>query len=193
MATRIPTPTNDGLKAPNYTGYSQSHGYTYDPGLLVMPLADGGHVVVRVHQGVGFRQVGWDATKRDTPPVVPTAGDVVDTNGATTATLLGAAVTAPLPAVNPAGNGYDWSVSGVYTYVLTNPLTFDGSEGIPTGDYPFTTNYLQLGIGSLAGGLGFATFPTTNPDAITIQFDTQYTYPYQFKLGKQFFSDDLIR
>lgn len=206
MALNIPK--NDGFKAPAYRSDTQSHTYDYDPGYLILPLADGGYSKIRIHEGIGFRSTKWSVAKQDTPPVVPKAIDLVEINqqtGVTTVTaeFLGGTLAAPLPKPNPNGTGYDWEVAGSYNYVLTTPNAFDGTEGIPTGDFPFYTSQSQLGVATLVTGFGpgfnntapvdTTSFSTFDPDDVNIDFNSVYSWPWPYKLGKQFFSDGIVR
>lgn len=215
MATQ-PTLVQDCMSA-NYNGYWIDNDYSYDNGYIILPLADGGYSKIRLHQGMGYRNVKFVAKKQDSPPVLPKSVDIAEL-GVTKAEILGSTLSVPVPAANPTGTGYDWQVSGNYTYVMTTAAdaNADGNAnftpgGLPfvTGDqdYSFVKSFLQSGIGGFFGILNGlfggtiignaiiqiyqAQIDAINAAASALNFSSVYRWPYQ-QLNKKFFSDDLL-
>jgi len=119
-----------------YSSAGQRHRYTDVSGLRVVARCAPGASpkVVRVHADYGMRTVTFDATRAGRPPVVPQPGDVT-VGEVTTDVYLGGDFVVPTPAPNQKG-GYDWNVSGQYTY-LQSVNRIPGTHSIPTGGYPF--------------------------------------------------------
>lgn len=189
---------NDTNAYRDYKGQYQESEYTYDPGYLIMPVADGGYIKVRVHQGIGTRTVNWSSVKNNNPPVIPTASDIysVSSPNTKTAEIVGATMSLPMPVPAAEGDGYNWVVKGSYEYILTTPQAFDGTAGVSTGAQPVVTNYNQFLAGAalagVAGAFSVSFLGSTDPDSLQIDFSSEYSWNYGWKLGKQFFSDGLI-
>lgn len=136
----VPTTTVSGAKPVPDSALSGSYRdtavdttHTYDPGILVLPVASltPKTAVVRVHGGYGMRTQNMAGIKKDTPPILPTARDIRDPiTGRVSDTLVGATVSILQPTPNPTGLGYDWTVSGQYTFVTTRPAA-DGGPRVP--------------------------------------------------------------
>lgn len=116
----------------DYEKVNQRNDYTHDLGVVVVPVAgrESAHRNIRLHGGVAKRTVRWTSARKGRPPVIPKA---VDTDGDT---LLGVQVSPHLPTPQVGGNGYDWTVEGVYTYVQKSPR-LTGTDAFPVGDYPY--------------------------------------------------------
>jgi hypothetical protein len=127
-----PRPRLDN-EAASYAGYHAKNDYSHDLGVVVMPVASAtpAHRLIRLHGGVGYRTVRWEARRVGAPPTIPAAGD---TGGDT---LLATHVVPHLPVPDTAG-GYDWIVGGEYTFVQNAPRVA-GVNAFPAGEHPFQT------------------------------------------------------
>lgn len=141
----------------SHTEYKQDNDYTYDSGLVVMPVLGltPKHRVIRLHSGVGMRTVTWRASRTGAPPIIPAA---VDTDGDK---LLGTVVTPVLPAPNEQAKGYNWLVTGEYTFVQTTPR-IAGTNAFPTGNYPYIVSP-QCDVGADLIGSQAASIIRNNP------------------------------
>ena len=132
MATEVPSTSRvDVNNYGDYLDHQMTNTFTEDQGLVVVPIADrvSGHRVIRLHGGVGTRTVNWKTTRMGKPPIAPAAENGDED------TFLGSTFGSQLPVPNRAG-GYDWSMSGSYTYVQNNHRV-PGYAAFPVGDYPF--------------------------------------------------------
>jgi len=57
----------------DYGDYRMSHDYMTDQGLISVPIAGAteAFVTIRVHGGIGFRNVDWVASRAGRPPIIP--------------------------------------------------------------------------------------------------------------------------
>lgn len=121
----------------NYFTYQQGNNYSYDAGLLVLPVAgpDGSPPrVVKTHATIGRRSVSVHAIKVDTPPVIPSLG----VNTAEGDIFLGGGLSLPLPQINSNQNGFNYFADGQYEYVQPGPPRgYDPTDCFQTGNYPF--------------------------------------------------------
>lgn len=140
MSVEAKSRTDRGVSS--YDRFTADHEYSYDSGLIVMPTCGStpGHKVIRLHGGVGFRKVAWDAKRRGEPPVIPAMADTLGD------TFLGGTITPSLPLPNTQTATYNWSVTGHYTYVQHAPR-IAGERGYATGSFPFVT-YSQNALAS---------------------------------------------
>jgi hypothetical protein len=151
----------DSALQPAYKDTAVDNAYSYDPGILILPVASatpGKVVSVRVHGGVGFRTVSFAATKSNTPPILPVAQDLIDPIAPTvnpndpnnpipynvTDALVGASINIHAPTTNGSDTGYDWSVGGTYTYVTVRHPDkggprIPGRSVLPAGRMPYPT------------------------------------------------------
>lgn len=115
----------------DYLDHQMDNDFQQDTGLVVIPVAsrESGHRVIRLHGGYGTRTVNWATTRMGKPPIAPAAEDGDED------TLLGSVLHSRLPKPNRAG-GYDWTMSGSYTYVQ-DYVRVPGAASFPVGDYPF--------------------------------------------------------
>ncbi len=116
----------------DYTGYDQTHEFVTVPGVVQVPVASrsAAHRLIRLHGGYGKRITRFAASRFGRPPVMPAAAD---TNGDT---LLGTTVIPSLPRPNNQANGYDWKVSGEYTFAQNAPRV-PGVDTFPVGSHPY--------------------------------------------------------
>lgn len=116
----------------DYDTYTQSHAYKTVPGVVQVPVAGYSpqHRLIRLHGGYGTRTVIWSAERYGRPPILPEA---VTTNDDV---LLGTVVAPDLPVPNHQAGGFNWSVSGEYTYAQVTPRVV-GTDTFPVGSYPF--------------------------------------------------------
>ena len=133
----------------SYPDYRQEHRYETDPGVVISASANrtGAARLLRVHGGVGKRIVDFRATRAGAPPLIPSATDT------THDTLVGHALTVPLPVFNQVLGRYNFTAEGRYTY-LQNAPRVPGTDVFPTGRYP----YPLAGADEVAASL-FATIP----------------------------------
>lgn len=120
--------------ASTYTGFDTNSQYSYDPGVMVLPVASEASltVTVRQHGGYGKRSVTFDITKTGNPPVVPSAEDTVGNDK-----LVSARIDIPTPTPNIPTGGYDWAVRGQYEYVTTRQPRIPGAAVFPAVSYPY--------------------------------------------------------
>lgn len=164
--------------------------YVTVPGVIQCPIAQqtAGHRLIRLHGGYGTRVVKWTAERSGRPPVIPAAVNTsVDGD-----TLLGYSVMPTAYRPNNTAGGYDWHVSGEYTYAQETPR-IPGQDALPAGAFPFGLT-LQDGLASaivapmnITGG---------QPDYVTIGADTfrsdgNYYWPFT-TLAPVFSSESLI-
>lgn len=122
----------EGAGSGSYGPLRSDQSYEYDSGIVALPLAGAtpAHRLIRLHGGFGRRTVSWSASRAGKPPIVPsmanTQGDV----------FLGGSMETALPVPNPQVGGYNWSVSGVYTFVQTTPRKA-GTDTFSAGAYPY--------------------------------------------------------
>lgn len=116
----------------SYGEYVGDSSYEYDPGILALPTAGAtpGFALIRLHGGIGRRTVSWNAKRAGKPPIIPS---MTDTPGDT---FLGGTASLGLPNPNPQVGGYNWDVSGAYTYVQTVPRIV-GQRTLSAGSFPF--------------------------------------------------------
>jgi hypothetical protein len=146
----------------DYINYEQNHRYSYDSGLLALPVAGPTPAVkvIRIHGGVGFRTLDFGAARTGKPPVIPTMDDTPND------TFLGGTFDAALPVPNASSSSYDWAVTGEYTFVQLTPRVV-GEDTFPVGGYPYPTVQQQYAATYISGGTA------ANPEALPIaEYDT---------------------
>lgn len=120
-----------------YFTYQQGNNYSYDPGLLVLPVAgpDGSPPrVIKTHAAIGSRSINVHAVKVDTPPVMPSLG----VNTAEGDIFLGGYLSVPLPQINSNQNGFNYFADFQATYLQPGPPRgFTDYDCFQTGNYPF--------------------------------------------------------
>lgn len=122
--------------AAEYSTTGQLHSYQDVSGLRIVARCKAGAAprLVRVHGDYGVRTIQWNTSRTGRPPVLPKPGDITD--GTTvTDTYIGGSVEVPTPQHNEKEAGYDWTVSGAYTYLQTTNRKL-GTHVIPTGGHP---------------------------------------------------------
>lgn len=133
-----------------YVKYKADTAHSYDPGVLVLPVASEAamSVHVRIHGGQGRRTVTYDIRKQGNPPVAPSPSLVIGDEY-----LTGATVTVPTAVPNPQTGGYDWTLQGEYTYVDTGRGRLPGRDLLPAVGYPFLNPAQDtIAVQSLNGG-----------------------------------------
>lgn len=216
MPTPPPTvPVDDSNQAGLYDDYRDDFAYTFAPGVVVTPCADGAPLAVRVHKPYSLRTQTFNVRKKNNPPVVPGPMNSSQSGGDV---LLAQVVSVPMP--SPSGTNpptWNWTVSGQYTYLEATPHVVglpDGltpgqnkpefTRGFRTGRMPFTMPALLAGqssqggfndatirnaLGALVGGA--ATAETVIAE-ITPQFDTgAYVWMFGSILPNAFFDPTL--
>jgi hypothetical protein len=125
----------DEAGATAYRDYDVDNVSTYDPGVLVLPVASeaGLAVKVRVHGGVGKYKTTFAISKQGNPPVVPLPKE---TQGNDSLTASWVNVETPTP--NETSGGYDWIVRGEYEYSTVGSPRVFGTDMLPVVSYPFT-------------------------------------------------------
>ena len=111
----MPGPLKSDHQSASYDGEVNASSYSYDKGLLVIPVMgpDGTPPkVIRVHAPVGYRKVQWSYKKRATPPIMPSMSDTPSGD-----LFLTGDLSLPVPALGGAQNQLDYVAAGEYTYV----------------------------------------------------------------------------
>lgn len=135
-------------------GYPQVTEHSYDPGILVLPVASSTSKVVkvRVHGGYSVRKVKFDVQRQNNPPIIPSPTDVEGL--ARNDLLVDCIIEAPLPV--PTGNqgGLTWSIRGEYTFVAqgvsTRPAArVPGTDMLPLGGYPYSLGETDVVAGTV--------------------------------------------
>lgn len=218
MPTPPPTvPIDDSNQGGLYSDYRDDFAYTFAPGVVVTPCADGAPLAVRVHKPYSVRTQTFNVRKKNNPPVVPGPMNSSQSGGDV---LISQVVSVPMP--SPSGTNpptWNWTVSGQYTYLEATPHVVglpDGltpgqnppefTRGFRTGRMPFTMPALAAGqtsqggtsdatlrtllpLGALVGGLAFAEPVIAE---ITPQFDTgAYVWMFGSILPNAFFDPTL--
>ena len=124
----------------DYSDYHQDNHYTYDTGLLALPVAGAESAVkiIRLHGGYGTRKLDFNMSRQGRPPIVPT---MVDTPNDT---FLGGSLGCALPSASQNSQGYTWTVGGEYTFIQTTPRIV-GLNTFPVGTYPGSMTTQDLG------------------------------------------------
>ncbi len=121
----------------NYYTYEQGNEYTYDPGLLVLPVAgpDGSLPrVIKIHAAIGSRSIVTNAVKVDTPPIMPSLG----VNTSEGDIFLSGVLSVPLPQINSNQNGFNYFANFQATYLQPGPPRgYTDIDCFQTGNYPF--------------------------------------------------------
>lgn len=161
-------------------GYGHTTDHSYDPGVLVLPVAseDSRTVRVRVHGGYSTRTVRFAMTREDNPPILPKPEDVM--NKDRTDVLVSCDLHLPLPVPSSTPNHLTWSASGEYVFVgtglettVTSPVTVPpasppvppvtttsrtpaarvpGRDLLPLGGYPFSLGLPDRIMSDIAAG-----------------------------------------
>ncbi len=159
MPSTLPTDRTDP-QSDAYRGYEQDHDYTYDSGLIYLPIASStpqSPARVRLHGGYGLRKIRWKALRLNAPPVIPAysldrdedydtqddldeAEDAVE--GATIRPkdrIVNAHTTVFLPVPDPVKGAYVFMAMGEMTLCQTFPTgpRVVGVDALPSGGRPF--------------------------------------------------------
>ena len=164
----------DGQPGRYKGGYGHTTDHSYDPGVLVLPVAseDSRTVRVRVHGGYSTRTVRFAMTREDNPPILPKPEDVI--NKDRTDVLVSCDLHLPLPVPSSTPNHLTWSASGEYVFVGTGlestvtttvpaspPVTttsrtpaarVPGRDLLPLGGYPFPLGIPDTIASDIAAG-----------------------------------------
>lgn len=118
-----------------YRDYKADNVSTYDPGVLVLPVASeaGLAVRVRVHGGIGKYKTTFAVAKQGNPPVIPMPEETVGNDQ-----LTASWVNVETPTPNETSGGYDWIVHGEYEYATVGPPREFGIDQLPILSYPYT-------------------------------------------------------
>lgn len=145
-----------------YRDYDVDNVSTYDPGVIVLPVASetGSAVKVRVHGGVGKYKTTFNIAKQGNPPVVPLPKD---TNGDDA--LVASWVNVETPTPNEQSGGYDWIVRGEYEYCTVGPPRIFGTSMLPVVSYPYVNIRQDL--------LGASTLQGQPPEVLQNSIETQ--------------------
>ncbi len=139
----LPSQTRKDPQFGNYSSYNSDNGYSYNPGVLVIPVAgpDSGESVriVKIHAKIGLRSVSFDASKSNTPPWFPQ----IATDTPSGDVFIGGAVAMPLPKLSSDQGQLIYSVSGAYQYVQASGPR-DSSSIFQTGEYPFDNGLVRI-------------------------------------------------
>ena len=125
---------------------TQNHTYKDVSGLTVVPRAVGHAVVIELHESFGMRQLTFSAMRQNRPPEIPPSGDLQND------TYVGGAITLPRPTPVGSGDGYNWMVSGEYTYLQTTNRVAENT-GFPTGTVPYDEPLQELAVKVLNGNI----------------------------------------
>lgn len=144
--------------ASSYGRFNSISDYSYDAGVLILPVASEAALTttVRTHGGMGTRRVSFNAAKQGNPPVVPSAEDFVGNDRLNTARLL---VNTATP--NPNTGGYNWTISGEYTYTTTESPRIPGQSMFPAVSYPYPNPTQDV----IASG----TFKSETPEQVALK------------------------
>lgn len=145
MPDLTPQANYDQTGLGSYRDYDMEQSYEYDTGVIAVPLAGAvpGMRKVRLHGGYGLRVAQWKAQRAGKPPIIPS---MADTTGDT---FLAGSVNMSLPRGNPEASGYNWDVSGTYTYIQLTPRRV-GQVTFSAGGYPYPIG----GVDQLAQDIG---------------------------------------
>lgn len=149
----MPTDFQETSGYTDYTNYEQDSSYTYDTGLLALPVAgsESAVKVIRLHGGYGTRTLKYDMARKGRPPIVPT---MIDTPNDT---FLGGTITTELPTGGQTSLGYKWHVAGDYTFVQTTPRIV-GLNTFPVGIYPGPMIPQDIGAQGQGGSMAVPPF-----------------------------------
>lgn len=193
----------------NYRGATNESKYTRDEGLLVMPVMGPEGTpptVIRMHGGVGFRKVRWDAEKLGAPPLIPAFTDTPND------TILSSDLYFSVPIVSGSQVQYMYEAHGEYTYVQNVTRTV-GSD-FQTGAMPYQTqamnNFIYISSNGISLLSNFGAPPTwVAPPGVIFGFpdptgpvsaegadiniaNPNYIYLDSTISGVNFFSENLI-
>lgn len=122
------------------TAYSCTRTFHRHEGTMAIPVAgtvDGLEEasIVQLHSPFEYMTVTWIATAEGKPPTIP---DPLTFSTVPNVAFHSRQISAPISIPIGTGKGYNWQVSGVYTYTLKKPR--DIKANIPTGRIPFETD-----------------------------------------------------
>lgn len=128
-----------------YQEYEQTHEYSFDPGLVYLPVASATPqkpVRIRLHGGYGLRVTDWSASRKGGPPTIPQYrldNDADSESLKPTDRILGASTTVHLPVMDTNKGAMDFRASGtiVMCQVLDTGPRVNGVDPLPSGRYPF--------------------------------------------------------
>ena len=137
-------PETDGYN--DYNDYSQDSNFSYESGLVAIPLASATPAVrvVRLHGGFGLRQLDFNSARQGRPPIIPPMADTVND------TFLSGNVAFALPTASQQAAGYNWAVSGTYEYIQLEPRVV-GIDTFPVGGYPAPMQTVDMAAFTLGG------------------------------------------
>lgn len=174
----------DREQANAYRGFESDSDFSYDPGVMVLPVAsqDPKTVKVRFHGGFSKRVVSFTARKNGNPPVVP-APDDTDRE-----TLVMATVTVKTPVPDTTNNGYVWFVSGNYTYYNNDKPRIPGEDFLPAISRPYPVPQDAVGQEMLRG----TSLEALQNNISSSDFDRgTYLWPFTV-MPKIFFNPNLV-
>lgn len=130
----------------DYQRFDQNNHYTYDSGLVALPVAGPTPAVrvIRLHGGYGTRTLNYAMARDGRPPVIPA---MIDTPNDT---FLSGDVAFGLPGSGQTSQGYNWSVTGEYTFIQLTPRIV-GENTFPVGVYPGAQVTQDLGADGQGG------------------------------------------
>lgn len=143
-----------------YRDWVKGSGYSRDTGLLVIPIAGPSGtppLIIQVHSPYGMRVESWEASKKNTPPVIPSpidtpSGDI----------LLKADITFMQPVIRDQQNQLEYYAEGVYTYVQAEVR--DENSNYHTGKYPYAIGGIKPGFDDPDKGFYHTTNATLTND-----------------------------
>jgi len=169
-----------GVGVTEYAGVQQNHEYHDHSGLRIVARAADGAApkIVRIHGDYGTRTVGFEAKRAGRSPIIPRAEDVKSGDD-TTDVYIGGLVSLPMPTPNEQVGGYNWSVSGAYTFLQT-PRRIPGVTALPTGGYPYRVVPNDQLMGAALQGVAITT-PAATIDAAAakiVDHNTLFIWPF---------------
>jgi len=115
----------DDLQVDQYNFWGSADEYEHVSGVCVLPIAENAPtdtdtlkswspvVVVQLHAPYRKRTMSWKATKRNSPPVIPSPESTGKLE------FVGGSVRFPGPRLETTMNSLVWEAAGVYSYVET--------------------------------------------------------------------------
>jgi len=118
-----------------YINYSNDNSYSYNAGMLVLPVAgpDGSAPrIIKTHASIGMRKMEFSTSKSGAPPWVP----AIATNTQSGDIFLGGTINAPLPEISSNQSEMIYAMHGSYMFV--QPGAPRGVNDVfDTSEYPF--------------------------------------------------------
>jgi len=193
----------------SYRKATNESKYSRDEGLLVLPVmgpAGTPPTVLRMHGGVGFRKVRWEAEKLGAPPLIPAFTSTSND------TIMFSDLYLSTPKVSGSQVQYLYEAHGEYTFVQN--VTRGVDSNFQTGNMPYQTQRMNNFIFNASNGIsvlsnfggpmtwsapisvitGFPdpTGPVSAEGASINISNPNYMYLDSTISGIQFFSEELI-